>query len=133
MECEHIFFPSAQGESRPRMRTSQACFVFSTEPDPAAPHTPGAAPTNRTKPKPQLRSRHQSRKESRGTSGDPELARTAHRAESPRQRAEPRAEEVALRPTHLAPLPCLARILSTADQGSACRNGGVTRWTRRPP
>ncbi|KAM9720747.1 uncharacterized protein ACBT57_018085 isoform 3-T3 [Dama dama] len=104
-----------------------------TELDPTTPHTPGAAPTNRTKPKPQLRSRRQPRKESRGTSGDPELARTAHLAESPRLQAEPREEEVALRPTHLAPLPRLARILSTADQASACRNGGVTRWTRRPP
>ena len=74
MECEHISFPPAQGESRPRMRTSQTCLVFSTELDPKAPHTPGTAPTNRPKPKPQLPSRRQFREESRGTSGDPKLA-----------------------------------------------------------
>lgn len=132
MECEHISFPSAQGESRPRMRTSQTCFVFSTELESTAPHTPGAAPTNRTKPKPQLRPRRQCREVSRHQRR-PGARENRPPGESPRLQAGPREEEVALRPTHLTPLPLLARILSSADLGSACRNGGVTRWTRRPP
>lgn len=100
------------------MRTSQVCFTFSSQLDPTARHTPGAA-GNRPRKDPRLRSRRRLGRVSRQQRGK-ELARTDHPSEIPRQQAGPREEEVALRPSHLGPVPRLARTPRTAGSGGAC-------------
>lgn len=101
------------------MRTSQVCFTFSSELGLTARHNPRCSqqPLERRSKTPHSLpaqkgiSRHQRVRE---------LARTDHPAEIPHQQAGPKKKEVALRPSHLGPVPRLARIPSTAGLGSAC-------------